>query len=136
MKFSLERGAGNMIIAYDVGSIQVHRGQRAGGTTPVEVRTVRTSVIITPEELIEDWQPHTLPELEVLHMDQVLGCGPEIVLLGTGRRLRFPPGAIAQACQQAGAGFEVMDTGAACRTYNVLANEGRRVAAALLMIEE
>ena len=135
MKFSLETSSGNMIIAYDVGSIQVHNGSRAGGSQ-AEVRTVSASAIVMPEVLIENWQPLLPTEIEVLHMNQVLGYQPEIVILGTGRRLHFPSPAIMQACHQAGAGFEVMDTAAACRTYNILANEGRRVAAALLMIEE
>ena len=57
----------------------------------------------------------------------------EIVLLGSGARLRFPHPRLTQALSKAGVGFEVMDTQAACRTYNILQDEGRRVAAALLI---
>lgn len=138
MKINLQRSASNTIIAYDVGSIQVHSsgGGRDMEGSNAQVRIVSSSAIITPDTLIENWQPRTLTELEILHMEPVLGFQPEIVILGTGRRLHFPPAAIIQVCHKAGAGFEAMDTGAACRTYNILAGEGRRVAAALLMIEE
>ena len=58
-----------------------------------------------------------------------------MVLLGTGGRLRFPPSAVLAPLIAAQIGYEVMDTGAACRTFNLLAGEGRRVLAALLLIE-
>jgi uncharacterized protein len=136
MKFSLDKSPGNTIIAYEVGSIQVHsQSVRATETTVSAVRTIRSSAIITPDTLIEKWPPTVPSELAIQHLQQVLALQPEIVILGTGRRLHFPPAEIAQVCQQAGAGFEVMDTGAACRTYNILAGEGRRVAVAVLMIE-
>ena len=56
------------------------------------------------------------------------------MLLGTGSRLHFPPAAVLMPLIAAQIGYEVMDTGAACRTFNVLAGEGRRVVAALLLI--
>ena len=136
MKFSLASSAGNTILAYEVGAIKVHsRGTRENEGSQAKVHTVTTSVIITPDVLFEEWPPKSPTELSVLHMQQVLEFRPEIVILGTGSRLRFPASEVILACHQAGAGFEVMDTGAACRTYNILAAEGRRVAAALLMIE-
>jgi uncharacterized protein len=61
---------------------------------------------------------------------------PEIVLLGTGRRQQFPHPRLTQALLEQGVGVEVMDTAAACRTYNVIMLEGRRVAAALLLIAD
>jgi uncharacterized protein len=136
MKFNLDNPAGHTIIGYDVGEIQVHHD----GTPQVEgiekkARIVRTSAIITPASLVENWPPIVPTDVLPLHMQQVLEFQPEIVILGTGRSLRFPAPEIIQLCHQAGAGFEVMDTGAACRTYNILAAEGRHVAAALLMIE-
>jgi uncharacterized protein len=60
---------------------------------------------------------------------------PEVVILGTGVKLRFPPPSLTRALVEANIGLEVMDTGAACRTYNILMGDGRRVVAALLMIE-
>ena len=62
----------------------------------------------------------------------LLGLGVEVVLLGTGKRLRFPAPALMRPFAPAGIGLEVMDLQAACRTYNILASAGRKVAAALL----
>ena len=59
---------------------------------------------------------------------------PDMVLLGTGERLKHPPAAVRQAFREAGVGLEVTDTATACRTYNLLAGEGRKVAAALLPV--
>ena len=98
-------------------------------------RKLSASVIITPDTVIEDWEPTEPAQLTPGHMQQMLEFQPEIVILGTGRRLRFPAAEITLICHQAGVGIEVMDTGAACRTYNILAAEGRRVAAGLWMIE-
>jgi uncharacterized protein len=58
---------------------------------------------------------------------------PEVVVLGTGAAQRFPPPELARALAATGVGVEVMDTRAACRTYNILASEGRKVAAAVLI---
>jgi len=135
MKINLDKNAGNMIIAYDVGLIRVHGSVQTDAGTAPKIHSVTASAIITPETVVENWQPTHPSELQPEHMQQLLEFQPEIVLLGTGRQLRFPASEIGQACYQAGAGFEVMDTGAACRTYNILAAEGRRVVAALLMIE-
>jgi uncharacterized protein len=74
-----------------------------------------------------------IEDLEVEHLQAVLALEPQIILLGTGERQVFPAPAIAAAVQAAGIGLEVMDTRAACRTYNVLVQEGRRVAAALIV---
>ena len=65
-------------------------------------------------------------------MQQLLALGSEIILLGTGSRLRFPPAPLLRLFLAARIGLEVMDLQAACRTYNILAAEGRNVAAALL----
>jgi len=135
MKIDLDRSAANTIIAYDVGSIRVHGSvQTQEGTAP-QVHDLTTSSIVTPDAIIEHWHAGSLSELAAEQMRAVLACQPEIVLLGTGRRLQFPASEVSQTCHEAGIGLEVMDTGAACRTYNILAMEGRRVVAALLMIE-
>ena len=136
MKFSLESSSGNTIVAYDTGMIRIHQPSlRRADNSESGFRTITGSVVITPEALIEPWTPTAVSTLLVAHLQQVLEFQPEIVLLGTGRRLHFPAAELMHACYQAGAGFEVMDTGAACRTYNILTGEGRRVVAALFMIE-
>jgi uncharacterized protein len=74
--------------------------------------------------------------LEAAHFEAILEFMPEIVLLGTGGTLRFPHPRLTEALIRAQIGVEVMDTPAACRTYNILASEGRKVAAALLLSPE
>jgi uncharacterized protein len=66
------------------------------------------------------------------HFSHLAGLGAEIILLGTGPKLRFPHPRLTRPLIEARIGLEVMDTGAACRTYNILAGEGRKVAAAIL----
>ncbi|MBI1421940.1 MAG: hypothetical protein GC149_00655 [Gammaproteobacteria bacterium] len=135
MKFSLDPAAGNMIVAYDVGVIRVRNTLATTETRETAEQAVTSSTIITPATILRDWAPQSLDEVTPAHLRQVLEFQPEIILLGTGRQLRFPAMEIMEVCHQAGTGIEVMDTGAACRTYNILAAEGRHVAAALLMIQ-
>ena len=92
------------------------------------------SAIVTPARLIRDWPPQSLTELEATHMHILVELAPEIVLLGLGNALKWPDIAVVAPLADAGIGFEIMDTAAACRTYNILMGDGRRVAAALLMI--
>ena len=94
-----------------------------------------SSVIITPSNIIDNWQPQTFVDIALHHLDQILETKPELILLGTGRRQHFPDNDLFLKIAQLNIGFEVMNTGAACRSYNVLLQEGRNVAAALLMIE-
>ncbi len=94
---------------------------------------VESSFIIRSEELIMGWEPRTIDELRVDHFAALVSMKPEVVLLGTGRQLRFPPHALLMPLMEAGIGCEVMDNAAACRTYNVLTGEGRQVVAAFLL---
>jgi len=116
-------GANHLITGYEPGVVQVN-----------ETR-YHTSLIVTPEHLDTEWVPDHFGELDLGCFQGLLEDPPEVVLLGTGGRLRFPPREILMAFRNREIGFEVMDTGAACRTYNILMAEGRPVAAALLMIE-
>jgi uncharacterized protein len=90
------------------------------------------NLILLPESIIHEWTTATLDTLSEAEMRVLLDLGTEIVLLGTGKRLRFPPAPLLRPFAPAGIGLEVMDLQAACRTYNILAAEGRKVAAALL----
>ena len=92
-----------------------------------------TSLALTPEELLGEWAAAPVAALGEDHFDTVLATGPEIVLLGTGPTNVFPPRELTFAFARKGIGLEVMDTAAAARTFNVLANEGRRVAAVLYL---
>ena len=90
------------------------------------------NLILLPDALHEAWTEANVTTLTEADMAKLLTLGTEIVLLGTGKRLRFPAGPLMRPFAPAGIGLEVMDLQAACRTYNILAAEGRRVAAALL----
>jgi uncharacterized protein len=92
------------------------------------------SAIVTPTRLVRDWLPQSFGDLVPSHMDILLELAPEIVLLGSGNSLLWPDAAIVAPLAEAGIGYEIMNTAAACRTYNILMGDGRRVAAALLMI--
>jgi uncharacterized protein len=93
------------------------------------------SILVGPELLVADWAPQSCAELSFEHFRQILDLAPEIILLGTGKRLRFPDNDILMAIMSRNIGIEVMDTRAACRAYNLIAGEGRVVVAALLGIE-
>lgn len=95
---------------------------------------LRRSLIIMPDRLIDDWPPQRFEELERGHFDLLAGYAPEIVLFGSGARLQRPHPALLATLTDHGIGVEVMDTGSACRTYNFLMSDRRRVVAALLMI--
>lgn len=97
-------------------------------------RTLTRSAVISPRQLIEDWPAASPNDINAEQLAPILAMKPEIVLFGTGSRLSWPPAATIAALHKHGIGVEVMDTAAACRTYNILMLEGRRVAAALLMI--
>ena len=85
------------------------------------------------DKLIAQWPPATLDELQVNHLEPIFELQPELVLLGTGTRQRFPSGEIRAAFAAQKIGLEAMDLGAACRTFNILVQEDRRVAAALFL---
>ncbi|MGH8726996.1 MAG: Mth938-like domain-containing protein [Burkholderiales bacterium] len=113
-------GGENRITAYDENYVIVNQ------------RRFDSSVIVLSDR-VEDWNATSFEDLKPEHFEFVESLKPDIVLLGTGRRLRFPPLHLAQSLVEAQVGLEVMDTRAACRTYNILTAEGRRVAAALLI---
>lgn len=109
------------ITAYQTGKIQINQ------------TWFERSLIITPETLISDWPPQKLSELRAEHCSLILNLNPKLVILGSGLTLRFPPPELLMPFYRRQIGVEIMDTGAACRTYSVLASEGRNVAAGLLI---
>jgi uncharacterized protein len=122
MKFNLDRPA----IAHIVRSY-------APGLIRIGDRDITASVIVTAGTLIEPWRPRRMAELTAADLDPVLALHPEVLLIGSGPRQVFPAPELLAALYAARLGFEVMATGAACRTYNVLVAEGREVAAALMI---
>jgi uncharacterized protein len=123
MKFILDNiDGGYLIQRYDAGMIVIDQA------------VYRESLILLPDRVITDWSPSAVPDLTAADFSLLAGLSPEIVLLGTGERQQFPHPSLTQPLMAQRIGFEVMDTAAACRTYNILMAEGRRVAAALFMI--
>ena len=92
-----------------------------------------SSLVITQERIIPDWRPQTFNELEAADFELLCAEKPDLVLLGTGPQQKFPPASLYESLISAGIGLEIMSTPAACRTYNILIAEGRRVATALLL---
>ena len=90
-----------------------------------------TSAIVMPERIL-DWSVAAFDQLRAEDFTVFETLGVDIVLLGTGRKQRFPHPSLTAALSRAGIGVEVMDLQAACRTYNILVAEARKVAAALL----
>ncbi|MBL8385674.1 MAG: Mth938-like domain-containing protein [Burkholderiales bacterium] len=122
MKLHLDRPAAtNIITAFGPQFVQVNGVRHA------------TSLIVLAERLLEHWPPRSPEDLTEAEFDRLAGLGAGIVLLGTGARQRFPHPRLAARLLSHGIGLEVMDTAAACRTYNILSGEGRSVAAALIV---
>jgi uncharacterized protein len=99
----------------------------------VNGRRLAKSFLLTPHRLIEDWPPASFDNLTEADLQAVADLECPIVLLGTGPRQRFPAPALLRLFIERRIGVEVMDSYAACRTYNVLIAEGREVAAALII---
>lgn len=97
---------------------------------------ISRSLMIMPDFLLPEWPPQSWAELEPAHFDMLAEHDPEVVLFGSGARLRHPSPSLYAGLIRRGIGVEVMDTGSACRTYNFLMTDHRRVLAALLMIED
>ena len=89
--------------------------------------------VALPDRIITDWAATSFEALAAAHLEALVGLGQEIILLGTGNILRFPRPEILRPLIEAGIGLEVMDVQAACRTFNILVAEERRVGAALLL---
>ena len=94
---------------------------------------IERSVVIGSRGEKFDWNCAHFEDLTEGHFTVLAATQPELVIFGSGARLRFPPPAFMRALMQRRIGIETMDTLAACRTYNILAGEGRQVIAALLI---
>ena len=119
MKFQLETAPGkNLFTGYGAGYVAINN-----------VRHER-ALIVSGEDLRFEW-PAQWDDLAESHFEYLCAMNPEIVLLGTGPTQKFPSPALSRCLFAARVGFEVMATPAVCRTYNILAAEGRNVVAAL-----
>jgi uncharacterized protein len=122
-----------MRFTQDVSSgIHLIRGY-ADGELRIDDAVYRGAVILSAATILSEPAIRDLNELISLHPPRILALDPEIILLGTGRKQIFPAASFGAQFLQVGIGFEVMDTGAACRTFNVLVSEQRRAVAWLLI---
>ena len=90
------------------------------------------SIVVLAEEVRSDWDAAGFDALDETHFAYFLAFKPDVLLIGTGELQRFPHPRLYRALTDAGIGVECMTTPAACRTYNILAAEGRKVVAAIL----
>ncbi|MDQ7988394.1 MAG: Mth938-like domain-containing protein [Candidatus Dactylopiibacterium sp.] len=124
MKLSKEHTEGVVLIdAYDASSVTVAGEAHAA------------SLLVSPDAGARSWAVTGIDALTPQRLQDVVSARPAVVLIGTGRRQRFPPSTVLRPLIEARIGFEIMDTGSACRTYNLLAAEGRKVLAALIVDE-
>lgn len=103
------------------------------GWIAIQGEKINHSVLITSDGLRENWQCSSFAELTPAHFAPLENLAVELVIFGSGQQLHFIPPAWVAGLMQRRIGLETMDTQAACRTYNILAGEGRKVAAALLI---
>lgn len=123
MKFSEDSAAGiYRLHSYGQGWIQVNE------------RRLERGFILSTDQLISDWEPETFTDLRPGHLDAVFALKAELILIGTGGQQQLPAADIYRTLIHSQTGFELMATAAACRTYNVLVAESRRVAVILFPV--
>lgn len=103
------------------------------GAIQINEKIFTTSIIIAPDKLIETWVPQTVDELNIESFSPILALKPDILLIGTGSKLVFLNIELYGNLINQGIGVEIMDTRAACRTFNALSSENRNVVAALII---
>jgi uncharacterized protein len=122
MKFSLDDPSDGFIVdAYEPGRVTINGIAH------------ERSILVLPDRIVTDWDPQSVAELSAEQLRFVAELRPDVVLLGTGLEQLFLPPALYAPILEQGIGMEMMDTASACRTYNILATEGRRVAAILML---
>ena len=121
MKFHLQAPAGNIVTGSGPGWVRVGSDE------------YRDNIVVRADSVEPGFAPSGFDNLAVEDFAALLRATPEIVLLGTGATQRFPRPAVTAPLHEAHVGLEVMDTRAACRTYNILVAEGRAVTAALIV---
>ena len=121
MKFELSVAPGNVFTGHGAGYVRLG------------VVEYRENLIVTTDKIATGWASAGFEALTAEDFAAVAALEPEVVILGTGTTLRFPHPRLTRALTDARIGLEVMDTPAACRTFNILAAEGRKVAAAILV---
>jgi len=111
----------NTITGYGDGYVEINR-------TPYS-----HAVLLSSDGEIQEWAVRSFDELRAADFSQMAALKPELIIIGTGKRQRFPKPELSKPLIEAKIGFEVMDSQAACRTYNILVGEGRQVLLALIV---
>jgi len=123
MRFDLDMGEdGNPIRGFEPGQIKVNH------------KIYSENLIISPR-LIQSWPINSIKTLKEADLSPITDLNPDVVLIGTGHKLVFPEQKYFKSFYEKNIGFEIMDTSAACRTYNVIMAEGRHVVAAVIVME-
>lgn len=137
LQFEKELFNGYRIHAYDTDEIvlAIPRMQPPTRDESLPDNFYRTSdsFIITRNDLLKDWPLRDISQLAERHLDSIMDLEPELVLIGTGRKQSFPETQLLSRFYSQGIGVEVMDSSAACRTFNILAGEGRKVVAGIII---
>ena len=120
MQLTRDIAAANLIRSYEPGRIKIAERWLSG------------NLIVAPEHVIENWRVPAPSVVTLADLEPALALQPEILLLGTGGTLVWPEEDLMSALAARGIGLEIMTTPAACRTFDVLVHERRRVVAALL----
>jgi uncharacterized protein len=118
---------------FDVQSIAANGDGWIGVATPAGGQKFSESFIVGSKGELQSWGVARFEDLSAEHFAAIAAMKPELVVFGSGAKLRFPKPQLMRALIEAGIGLETMDTPAACRTYNILAQEGRHVVAGLLI---
>lgn len=95
--------------------------------------TMTDRFIIFPDKIIESWRPITPKQINLDDLSIIIDKKPELLIVGTGKSLVFPTNEVIAHVQAMNIGFEAMDTGAACRCFNLLVAENRFIAAAMFI---
>lgn len=132
-QFQLETTEKHIIQGYHEDKVNIalsgNQQQDDNGT----IRSLSSSFILTPLQIIEDWPYREVNELSADGFAPILEQQAEVVLIGTGKELCFPDHEALKVFHLAGIGVEVMNNASACRTFNVLVSENRFVVAAILI---
>ncbi len=122
MKFAQDsQEDGYVITAYDVDTVSING------------KPFNQSLLVSQNQFNDSWGVANIESLAAEHISQVLSFNPELIIIGTGQKLIFPPVEVYSDIIKHGIGVDFMDTHAACRTYNILVSEGRSVVAGLIL---
>lgn len=122
-----------MLISVDPNQGAFYIRSYAPGSITVNDQIIHHSIILTPNQLINPWDVNSFEDLNEQQLQKIIGLSPEIVILGAGEQQHFLPAKLTNLFLEKNMGLEVMQTYAACKTYNILIAEGRKVIVGLIV---